>query len=158
MPALCSSLTECCVGLVEHRVVPPHLIGLLADGFQERQALDVADGAADLAQHEIGVVDIGGNEFLDRIGDVGDDLHRRTEIVAAAFPLNDGGIDAPGGDIVAAPCRNAGEAFVVTQIEIGFGPVVGDVHLAVLKRAHGARIHVQIGVQLAQPDFKSARL
>jgi hypothetical protein len=40
----------------------------------------------------------------------------------------------------------------VTEIEIGFRAVVGDEDLAVLGRAHRARVHVQIGVELAKPD------
>src|SRR5207302_11279801 len=41
------------------------LVAKLADRFEERQAFDVADRAADLAQHEILVGKIGGDEFLD---------------------------------------------------------------------------------------------
>ena len=52
-----------------------------------------------------------------------------------------------GGDIVAAPCRNTGEAFIMTQIEIGLSTVLGDVDLAVLKRAHGTGIHIDVGIQ-----------
>jgi hypothetical protein len=44
------------------------------------------------------------------------------------------------------------EALVVAEIEIGFGAVVGDENLAVLERAHGAGIHVQVGVELLQRD------
>ncbi len=40
------------------------------------------------------------------------------------------------------------EALVVAQVEVGLGAVVGDEHLAVLERTHGARIDVQIGVEL----------
>ena len=46
----------------------------------------------------------------------------------------------------------------VAEVEVGFRPVVGDEHLAVLKRAHGARIDVEIGVELFQPDGVPARL
>jgi hypothetical protein len=53
---------------------------------------------------------------------------------------------------------DAGEALVVAEIEIGLGAVVGDEDLAVLIRAHRARIDVEIGVELAQPDLVAARL
>ena len=49
----------------------------LADRLEERQALDVADRAADFAQDEIFVAEIGLDELLDRVGDVRDDLDRR---------------------------------------------------------------------------------
>ena len=49
----------------------------LADGFEERQRLDVADGAADLDQRHV----VTGRGFVDRaldgVGDVRDDLHGR---------------------------------------------------------------------------------
>ena len=54
--------------------------------------------------------------------------------------------------------RPAGEALVVAEVEVGLGAVVGDEDLAVLVRAHRARIDVEIGVELAQPDLVAARL
>ena len=69
----------------EAHALAAELVAELADRFEERQALDVADRAADLAQHEILVGKIGGDEFLDRVGDVRDHLHGRAEIFAAAL-------------------------------------------------------------------------
>ena len=69
MPIERSSLTECCVGLVfsspavgmirQQRqvdvddVAARQIVAELADRLEERQALDVADRAADLDQHEV---------------------------------------------------------------------------------------------------------
>ena len=39
----------------------------------------------------------------------------------------------------------AGEALVVAEVEVGLGAVVGDEDLAVLERAHRARIDVDVG-------------
>ena len=61
--------------------------GELADRFQERQALDVADGAADLGDDHVDVV--GGqlaDGRLDLVGDVRDDLDRPAQVVAAGAP------------------------------------------------------------------------
>ena len=41
------------------RALAPELVAELADRLEERQAFDVADRAADLAQHEILVVEVG---------------------------------------------------------------------------------------------------
>ena len=76
------------------------VVAELADRLEERQALDVADRAADLEQHEIVLVVAGQDEFLDGFGDVRNDLHRRAEIVAAAFLGDDVLVDAAGGDVV----------------------------------------------------------
>ncbi len=46
----------------------------------------------------------------------------------------------------------------MAQIEVGFGTVVRNEHLAMLERAHRAGIDVEVGVKLAQPDRESPRL
>jgi hypothetical protein len=46
----------------------------------------------------------------------------------------------------------------MAEIEIGLGTIVGDIDLAVLVRAHGAGIDIDIGIELAQADLVSARL
>jgi CTP synthase (UTP-ammonia lyase) len=45
-------------------------------------------------------------------------------------------VDPPRGHVVGARGRQAGEALVMAQIQVGLGAVVGDEHLAVLRRAH----------------------
>ena len=103
-------------------------------------------------------VDVVEREFLDRVGDVGDDLDGRAEIIAAPFLGDDVAVDAAGGDIVRLARRNAGEALVMAKVEVGLRAVVGDVDLAVLIGAHRPRIDVEIGIELADPDLEAARL
>ena len=76
------------------------LVAELADGLEERQALDVAHRAADLHQHEVDIVVARQHEALDRIRDVRDDLHRAAEVVAAALLGQDVLVDASGRDVV----------------------------------------------------------
>ncbi len=52
-------------------VMARQIVAELPDRFEIRQALDVADGAADLAQHEVEIVVAVADEILDRVGDVG---------------------------------------------------------------------------------------
>ncbi len=143
---------------MKHDVAARQVVAELADRLEERQALDVADRAADLDQDEIDAVVAIEDEVLDRVGDVGDDLHRRAEEVAAPLLGDQLLVDAPGGDVVLPVGAAAGEALVVAEVEVGLGAVVGDEHLAVLGRAHRARIDVEIGVELAQADGIAARL
>ena len=142
----------------EGGLAAPQIIVQLADGFEERQAFDVPHRAADFHQQEVQPVYVGQHEFLDHVGDVRDHLHGAAQIAALALLLDHLGIDAPGGDVVGLARRHAGEAFIVPQVQIGLGTVVGDIDFAVLERAHRARIHIQIRVEFAQTYFVTARL
>ena len=82
------------------RVVARQVVAELADRLEERQALDVADRAADLAQHEVDTLVAVADEILDRVGDVRDHLDGGAEIVAAPLLGEDVLIDAAGGDVV----------------------------------------------------------
>src|SRR6185369_18069021 len=99
------------------RVIPGQFVLELTDRLEERQALDVADGAADLDQHEVIFVIAGKDEFLDRVGDVRDHLNGGAEIIAAPFLADDVLIDATGGDVVLLGGGTPSEALVVTEIE-----------------------------------------
>ena len=116
----------------------------LPDRLEERQALDVADRAADLAEQEVDAVEIAQDALLDHVGDVRHHLDGAAEIVAVPLPGQHLGVDPPRRDAVAAARRHAGVALVVAEIEIGLGAVVGDVDLAVLIGAHRARIDVEV--------------
>ena len=47
------------------------------------------------------------------------------------------------------------EALVVTEIEVGLSPVIGDEDLAVLEGVHRARIHVDVGIELDHRDAQA---
>ena len=134
------------------------VVAELPDRLEERQALDVADRAADLDENEIDALVALEDEFLDRVGDMRDHLHRRAEKVAAPLLGDQLLIDAAGCDVVLPVGGAAGEALVMAEVEIGLGAVVGDEHLAMLGRAHRARIDVEVGIELAQADGIAARL
>src|SRR5690606_9948623 len=115
-------------------------------------------GAADLDQGH--VVAFGGlvDAAPDLVGDVRDHLHGRAEVVATALLADHGFVDPAGGDRIAAAQAGAHEALVVAQVQVGLGTVVGDVDLAVLERAHRARVHVDVRVQLHHRDLQATGL
>ena len=139
-------------------VAARQIVAELADRLEERQALDVADRAADLDEHEVDPLVAVEDEVLDGVGHMRDHLHRRAEKLAVTLLGDQLLIDASRGDVVLPVGVAAGEAFVMAEIEVGFGAVVGDEHFAVLGRAHRARVDVEIGVELAQADRIAARL
>ena len=140
----------------EHAVVAAELDAELANGFEERQRFDVADRAADFHHADVGVAGAEHDAALDLVGDVRDDLHGRAEVVAAAFLGDHAFVDAAGREIAVAAGGRAHEALVVAEIEVGLGAVIGDEHFAVLERAHGARVHVDVRVELDHGDLETA--
>ena len=121
----------------------------LADGLQEGLGLDVTHGAADLADDHVHVLSGHGVDALfDLIGDVGDDLHGGAQVVAPPLPVQNRPVDLAGGHGAVAGQVLVHEPLIVAQVQIRLRAVVGDEHLAVLIGAHGARVHVDIGIQL----------
>src|SRR5690606_10489992 len=140
------------------RALAAELDAHLTNRLEERQRLDVADRAADLDHADVGVLGAEHDRLLDLVGDVRDHLNGRTEIFAAPLLRDHRLVDAAGREIAVAPRLGAHEALVVPEVEIRLGAVVRDVHLAVLERAHRARIDVDVRIELDQADFESARL
>ena len=124
----------------ENAVLAADLMAHLPDSFEKGQRFDIADGAADLdrSRHRHRAASFA-DSGLDLVRDVRDHLDRLAEIIAAALALDDLLVDAATREIVGAGQMGMGEPFVMTEIEIRFGAVVGDEYLPVLERAHGAR-------------------
>ncbi len=139
-------------------ILAPEVVSKLADGLDERKRFDVADGAADLTDDEVDIVGIGEREFLDRVGDVRNDLDGGSEIIAAPLAGDDVPVDSPGGDVVGLARGNAGEALVMAEVEVGLGSVVGHEDLAMLVWRHRSWIDVQIGIEFPDSDGVSTRL
>ena len=132
----------------------------LAGSFDERLGLDVADRAADLGDDDVGVR-LGSNAaqtFLDSLGHMRDDLHGSAEEVAAALARDKRLVDGTLREVGLARKGLVDEALVMAQVEVAFVAVVGNEDLAMLERAHGARIDVQVRVHLLHGHLVAARL
>ena len=140
------------------RVLATDVLPKLPDRFDERQALDVADRAADFDEDDVDALSDGADAVLDFVRDVRNDLYGAPEIIAAALFLDHREVDLAGRPVIVSRGDLVREPLVVAEIEIGFGPVVGDIHLAVLVRAHRAGIDVDIRVELLQRDLVAVSL
>ena len=143
-----------------HHVLPGILLAHLTNGLQERLGLDIAHGAADLGNHHVG---IGGlahpiNTLFDLVGNVGDYLNGAAQIIAAALPVQHGPVDLAGGHRGIHGQILIGKPLVMSQIQIRLRAVIGDKHLAMLERAHGAGIHIQIGIELLDRHLQAPLL
>jgi hypothetical protein len=54
--------------------------------------------------------------------------------------------------------RLVDEALVVTEVEVRLAAIVGDEHFTVLERVHGARIDVDVRIQLLHRDPQATQL
>ena len=141
-------------------VRPPDVLAHLADRLEERQALDVADGPADLDDHDVRIAVPGDppDPLLDLVRDVGNDLDGAAEVVAAALLGDDRLVDAAGRDVAELGQVLVDEPLVVAQVEVRLGAVVGDEDLAVLVGRHRPRVDVDVGVELEDRDVETAGL
>ena len=130
----------------------------LANGFQKRQRLDIAHRAADLDQRHLGIVGAGLDAALDLVGDVRNDLHGAAEVLASTLLADHVLVDPAGRVVIGSRRPDSDKTLVVAQIQVRFRAILGDEHLAVLEGTHGARIHVDIGIQLDQRHPKAAGL
>ena len=103
-------------------------------------------------------VSIALDAVLDFVGDVRDHLHGFSEVFAPAFVRQNSLVDLTACHVVGSGEHAIGEPFVVTKVKIGLRPVRQHVHFAMLKWIHGARIDVQIWIELLQDDLESAML
>ncbi len=134
-------------------VVTAYLVADLPDRLEVGQGLDVADRPAHLGDDHVHLV--GGepaDPALDLVGDVRYDLHGLPEIVAPAFSGDHLRVDLAGGDVRAAVEVDVQEPFVVADVEVCLGTVIGDKDLPVLERVHRAGVDVEVGIKLLHGD------
>ena len=83
------------------RVFAPDLVTKLPDRFEKRLAFNIAGRAADLRNDDIRIALFADtvNEMLDLIGDMRDDLHGASEILAPALLLQHIGVNLSGREI-----------------------------------------------------------
>ena len=85
------------------------------------------------------------------------DLHGRAKIVAAPFLADHTFVYPAGRKIAVAAGGRTHEALIMPEVQIRFRAIAGHENLAMLKRAHGAWIHVDVRIQLDHADGETAR-
>ena len=141
-------------------VFAPDVLAHLADGFQKRQALDVADGAAHFDDQHVGLRRARGQPDapLDLVGDVRDDLDRAAQKVAAPFLAEHCRVNLTAGDVGELAEVDIDKSLIVAEVKVGFRPVFGDKHFAMLIGRHGAGVNIEIRVKLHGGHAHAARL
>ena len=126
------------------------ILSHLANRFEEGETLDVTDGAADFNQDNVGVAEAGhlSDMAFDFIGDVGDHLNGAAKIVSPSLLGDHVVIDLPAGHVAELVEILVNEPFIVPQVQVGFGAVLGNEHFAVLIGRHRTGVHIEIGIEL----------
>ena len=139
-------------------VAAAYLRRYLTDGLQKRLRFNIAGRAADFRDDNIGAGLFADriDKRLDFVGNVRDNLYGFAQIIAAAFLVQNVPVYLASGEVGILVQILVNEAFVVTEIQIGFRAVLRDVHLAVLERAHRARVNVDVWVELLCCDLETA--
>ena len=140
-------------------VVASDVTAELADRLQERHDLDVADGAADLDDDDVDAVAAeAADPLFDLVGDVRNDLHGLSEIVAPPLLGDHRRVDLSRRRVRVLVEVLVDEPLVVPEVEIRLAAVLGDEHLAVLEGVHRAGVDVDVRVELAHRDPETTRL
>ena len=144
----------------EQHIALPCVERKFPDRLDERQPLDVADRSANLGDHHVGVALLPNlaDPVLDFVRDMGNDLHRFTEVIAAPFLVQHTLVHLPAGEVIEARQLGAGKPLVMAEVKVSLRSVVQHVHLAVLERTHCAGVDIQIGIKLLQRDLEAATL
>ena len=139
-------------------VAAPGVAADLTYCLDKRLRLDVAYGAAYFRHYDVGVglFADGIDKFLDFVGDVRNNLHRFAQIFALTLFVEHVPIYFARRQVGIFVEVFVDKPFVMPQVEVGFGAVFGDVHLAVLIRAHCAGVYVDVRVEFLCGDFKPA--
>ena len=142
----------------ENHILGTRLVRKLTHGLEEGQSLDVPRGATDFGDQDVDAFPTGVDALLDLVGHVRDHLNRLAQIVTPPLLLNDRLVHLTRAETVQLGELSTRKAFIMTKIEIGLRTILKNIDLAVLERAHRARVDVQIRVKLLNTDGQPARL
>ena len=131
------------------------LIAHLTNRFKKGEAFNIPHRAPDLHDDYIQVITQLLDGGLDFVGNVRNDLNRLAQIVPPPLFLNNGLIDLSGGGIVVPGQPHVHKPLIMPQIQVSLGAIVSHKHLTMLKRTHGPRIYVDIGIQFQYGDGKT---
>ena len=138
-------------------IFPTNIESKLPDRFQKGKTFNITNGTADFGENNIDIVaSQTSDRTFDFVGNVRNDLYRLSAIHSFAFAVEDIAVNFTGRPTAVFGERAVCKAFVVSQIEVGFGAVVENIDFTVLGGTHHSRINIQIGIEFLHADVKTA--
>ena len=98
------------------------------------------------------------NAVLYFVSNVGNDLNRFSQIIAASLFVDDVLVYAAGSDVIRLRGDNVEKSLVMAEVQICFGAIVRDKAFAVFIGIEGARIDVDVGIQFLNGNGIAAAL
>jgi len=135
-------------------IIPAYVTPHLADGLKEGESLDVAHRAPHVDNNpaRLALPRHLAATPLYLIGDMRHHLDGATEKHTLPLLSDDGTINLPGGHTGGSGKIGIDEAFVMTQVEVSFSTILGNVDLAMLIRRHRTWIDIDVRVQFLNGD------
>ena len=131
--------------------------GNLPNGFQKGLSLNVSDRSADLRNDHIHIFRSHRvNPGFDFVCNMGDNLHGSAQIVAPAFPVQNGPPDFSGGNGTSAGEIFVHKALIMSKVQICFRAVFRYKDFSVLVGTHSAGVHIEIRVKFLITYLKSS--
>ena len=131
--------------------------GEFAECFDVEAVLEIADGAADFDEDDVGLLLDG--ELAEHVfhfaGDVGDHLDIAAEVSAVPFLVEDTPVDLTGGDEVIAGEVLVEHALVGAEVHVGFHAVVEDEHFTVAVGIEGTGVEVEVALHFDGGDAEA---
>ena len=83
-------------------------------------------------------------------------LNGSAKVVSPALPGKYVPVDFTGADAAASRKIFIDETFVMSQVKVGFGPVISDKNFTVLVGTHGTRVYVEIRVKFLKKHSEAS--
>ena len=132
----------------------------LSNGFHVWSALNVANGSANLGNHEVVVVLLAEqlHVALNLVGYVRHHLNGLAQIVATALLVDNRLVYAAGCQRICFGGLDSGESLVVAEVEVGFHSVNRHIAFAMLVRVECSRVDVDVRVKFLDSDVVTSCL
>jgi len=118
----------------------------LPDSFKKRLALNITDCSSNFDNHYIVVVRDRIKGVLDLISHMRDYLNGLAQIISMSFLPDNLLINPAGGPVMVFGSSGQSKPFIMSQIKIGFGPIVGNKDFTMLVGAHCSRVNIKVWI------------
>ena len=138
-----------------------YLQSKLAQRLQEQITFNITHRTTDFCDDDIAFLVLFRQiiqALLNLIGNVRDVLYSLAQIITTALFFQHLLKHFTAGQVVEARKLTMNESLVVPEVQIRLGSVIKHIHFAVLVRAHGAGVYVQVGVKLLHCYLQPAML